>query len=95
MRKIRLSFDELQVESFATQAYPAPSLGTVRGARWQDQDSNADCTDTTLNDPPTAGDTCGASCYGCTNYGSCPMTCDVSCQGSACAGCSEVYTGCC
>ena len=94
MRKIRLSFDELQVQSFATQGHASPTVGTVHGAGWRDQDTAGDCTGIT-DDPPTAGDTCGATCYGCTNYGSCPITCDGSCQGTACNGCSEVYTGCC
>ena len=73
MKKLRLSLEELAVESFATQP-TAARRGTVAGAETTGNQIICDC--------PTNG--YENTCMGCSN--SCGGTCDGSCDGT-CQGC--------
>ncbi|HEX6372208.1 MAG TPA: hypothetical protein VF006_25040 [Longimicrobium sp.] len=78
MEKVRLSLDELQVQSFATTGAAGDRRGTVRA---NDSTGPVDC--------PTADplwDTCWESCWG--SCGSCHQSCEGSCDcySGACGG---------
>jgi hypothetical protein len=79
MEKVRLSLDELRVQSFTTTGGPAENRGTVRG-----HDSATDPVNCPTADP--AWDTCWESCWG--SCGSCHQSCDGSCDcwSGACGG---------
>jgi hypothetical protein len=79
MEKVRLSLDDLHVQSFATTGAGAAPRGTVRG-----HDSVTDPVNCPTADP--AWDTCWESCYG--SCWSCQGSCDGSCDcySGACGG---------
>ena len=91
MRKLKLSVDALQVESFHAEA-PQPNRGTVAGYTGPEEcvspygSCEKWCTqEGTCN-------TCQASCYG-----TCYNTCGNSCAGTCdftCGGCTTRYTEC-
>lgn len=71
MKKLRLELDELQIESFGTDADEAESRGTVAGQ----------------NEPPvtqSCGGTCVNTCNSCVN--TCLNTCQASCY-ATCSTC--------
>lgn len=80
MRKLKLSLDKLQVDSFhATN--PEGLRGTVPAHGWTeyaDESCFGTCESNCTRDGSCAG-SCGASCYG-TCYASCGGTCWNSCN---------------
>jgi len=83
MKKLRLSLEELAVESFTTQR-DAPVRGTVAGNQTTGVQIICDCP--TNGYENTCRD-CSNSCLG-TCEASCNGTCDASCNGT-CDGCTE------
>jgi hypothetical protein len=87
MKKLRLSLDALQVDTFDPASTDA-GQGTVVGE--QIGTVAVSCRGTCV--------TCGASCFTCalscgaTCGGSCFATCDYSCEGSTCQGPSCIPT---
>ncbi len=81
MKKMKLSLDDLKVESFqTTPESAAQKKGTVFGYITQDLTLCQEC--------PT--NTCGNTCQGPT----CEGTCDNTCQGPTCEGtCGEATCG--
>ncbi|HEX6041772.1 hypothetical protein [Longimicrobium sp.] len=82
MRKLKLSLDSLQVESFAATG-SEPVRGTVPGHEWTeyaDESCFGTCDGGCTRDGSCVNP-CGtgyASCYG-TCYASCGGTCDATC----------------
>ena len=70
MDKVRLTLEELQVQSFATTSGPADGRGTVRAHDWPTDERGCptgnpawdSCGDTCWE---TCGDSCGGSCNTC------------------------------
>ena len=76
MQKRRLDFDELEVESFATEAEAAPPRGTVHAhapSAWPEPcaytDRVTDC----------GQETCAVTCNDNTCWATCYATCYLSC----------------
>jgi hypothetical protein len=91
MRKLKLSVDALQVESFHAEA-PQPNRGTVAGHTGPEEcvspygSCERWCTDGTCNN------TCPASCFG--TCGTCGNSCNGTCDFFTCGGCSTRDTEC-
>lgn len=86
MKKLRLDFDELQVETFDPTADAArPRAGTVRG-HWRTEYTclETQCGEVTCE---SCGGTCEYTCYTCP--ATCANTCPASCNGSCAATCGE------
>jgi hypothetical protein len=92
MKKMKLSLDDLKVESFQTTPEGAEGdRGTVYGYISCDLTICQECGPTcACTRDPSCNGTCAASCNG-TCYASCGGTCNVSCNGG-CGGltCPEV-----
>ena len=86
MEKIRLSLDELTVQSFATTAGARAERGTVRG-----HDLPTDQVECPTADPnwntcwATCGDTCGDSCGGSCGCGGPSDWCTYDCGSDWCS----------
>jgi hypothetical protein len=81
MDKVRLTLDELQVQSFATTAVDADGRGTVRA-----HDAPTDPVECPTADPlwdtcwNTCGESCGGSCASCNcESDACSDTCGWGC----------------
>ena len=97
MRKLRLTLEELSVESFSTAVRPGRQ-GTVGGHDLSDTTCQQKfCTCDTVQGPTcegtchaSCGGSCDGSCNGCVSYGG---TCNdytcVSCEGT----CDDSYCG--
>lgn len=86
MRKLKLSLDDLRVDSFHAVAHPADA-GTVVGHTGKSYcESDSVCDTCPLS--------CAGSCQSC--YDTCLFTCEDSCQCSgnvsACGGCQTWET---
>ena len=75
MRKLRLSVEELRIESFATDANSS-RRGTVQGQSYWEPSHITVCPYICSGDPYSE-DTCAASC-GYAGY--CPQTPDTNCE---------------
>jgi hypothetical protein len=85
----KLNLNDLNVETFATEASEANPRGTVKA---HSADSPCEQTDPVLCETTnTCNNTCGATCYN-----SCNGTCDASCNGTCDASCNGTcwYTVC-
>ncbi|WP_420127491.1 hypothetical protein [Longimicrobium sp.] len=78
MKKLRLSLDDITVESFSTLS-PRLRLGTVAANQMSATTCQQIICDCTTQGFEQTCQTCGASCNG---------TCDASCNGT-CNGCPE------
>ncbi len=93
MKKLKLNFDELKVESFSVQN-SEQQKGTVNA---QEQNTTPMfCYELSGLDHTCDNNTCNASCYN----GSCNATCDESCNGTCfyftcSATCEHCYSNIC
>ena len=101
MRKLKLSLDALQVESFHATG-PAAPRGTVPGHEWTeyaDESCFGTCDTNCTRDASCVGG-CGSGAVSCngTCYASCNGTCGASCGASCGATCTcppgTDYTAC-
>lgn len=96
MKKLRLDFEQLAVESFDVTTDAARAPGTVHGqitlpapASCLATDCNQNtCAATCRTCPETCWDSCGQTCYN-SCYGTCEVTCDacLSQDQLTCFGC--------
>lgn len=93
MRKLKLSLDSLQVESFDTDASQS-MRGTVAGRAVTDYPDECVTPAGTCFKNCSVDATCNSCDYSCA--GSCWGTCGASCNGScgASCGCNTDYTAC-
>ncbi|WP_420130223.1 hypothetical protein [Longimicrobium sp.] len=96
MRKLKLTVESLQVESFHSEP-PPPERGTVAGYDWTeyaDESCFGTCDGMCTRDASCQGQCgTGASCYG-TCYNSCNGTCNctVGCTGYTVCDCQTIET---
>ncbi|HEX8695610.1 MAG TPA: hypothetical protein VF746_24565 [Longimicrobium sp.] len=81
MRKLKLSLEALEVESFDTSSLPAEP-GTVRGHGDPDAWNGEIGEEEAITTPPSEYRSCNGTCYDTcpiSCYGSCVHTCESNC----------------
>jgi hypothetical protein len=103
MKKLRLSLEDIAVDSFSTVA-PQMRRGTVPAHGSEstcfqiictcgDPTDGYTCPDSCANSCDGTCNSCNGSCVGCpsgdTCANTCPETCAVTCDGASCPYCSN------
>ncbi len=95
MKKLKLSLDDLEVESFETTPEITDTKGTVMGygVNGFEDTCPTECTCDTCVCPGTGGNSCGGTCVSTcvstcgTCGGTCGNTCGNTCDGTCLATC--------